>query len=346
MASLSSQHSTSRNPMSILPQPRTLIVEDKQEDLRTVMDCLADENFCGADDIVGTAESVAEAMKILDARSNEIDLVFLDLNLPTKAGDSSPEKLSGKRVLDNIHSLNGRSGVCIKVIIVSGEDFIEYQASQEMFLSQYDGTLVAIVQKADIATTLKNELPRFYADPLRDKIRKAGIGVLRHYDKIVDPKCDIATKLNEACSLAIRLMCDELECTTNRLGLGTSYGDNLNGLIWDLKKDRFKSDQKGTYYITERDIQSPGGWEAFLWRGTMEQHLQTLLRYRNDYTHMRAKPYRAKGNNSWVIPEELLLAIEEGKALSQVVELIVKEILAWYLPWHDQVYKPWREKKK
>ena len=332
--------------MSILQRPKTLIVEDKQEDLRTVVDCLADENFCGADDIIGTAETVAEAMKILDSHSNEIDLVFLDLNLPTKVGDSSPEKLSGKRILDNIHSLNDRSGVCIKVIIVSGEDFIEYQASQEIFLSQYDGTLVAIVQKADIATTLKNELPRFYADPLRDKIRKSGLDVLRYYDKVVDPKCEIKAKLDEACSLAIHLLCNELECLTNRKDLRTKYADKLKLLIDDLRSDRFKKDASGYLNISERSIDMPGGWEAFLWRGTLETHFITLHKYRNDYVHLRSKPFRSNGKSTWTASNDVLVSVEEGTVVSQVVELIIKEILAWYLPWHDQVYKPWREKKK
>jgi len=332
--------------MQVAKKPRTLIVEDREEDLREVAICLAHEDFCGPDDIVGTAGTVADALKILESRSTDLDLVFLDLNLPAKPGDSSPEKLGGKRVLDNIHSLNGKPGVYIKTIIVSGEDFIETQGSQELFMSQYEGTLIGIVQKADLATMLKQELPRFYADPLRDRIKLAGVNVLRHYDKILDPNCEITSKLNEACSLAIRLMCDELECTANRPGLGAKYRDDLNGLIWDLKKDRFKPDHRGKNHITERNIKTPGGWEAFLWRGTMEQHLQTLLRYRNDYTHMRAKPYRATGKNAWDIPADVLSEIEDGKALSQVIVLIVKEILAWYLPWHEQVYKPWRETKK
>ena len=29
----------------------------------------------------------------------------------------------------------------------------------------------------------------------------------------------------------------------------------------------------------------------------------------------------------------------------QIVELIVRELLDWYLLWHEQVYLPWKEAK-
>jgi hypothetical protein len=123
-----------------------------------------------------------------------------------------------------------------------------------------------------------------------------------------------------------------------------SYADNLNGLIWKLKEDRFAASGDGKHYIKASEIQTPDGWKGFLWRGCLEQHLYTLLRYRNDYVHIRSKPFRTAGaKDDWTISEDLLVSMEKGDLLGQVIELIVSDLLQWYLPWHEQVFIPWKK---
>jgi hypothetical protein len=43
------------------------------------------------------------------------------------------------------------------------------------------------------------------------------------------------------------------------------------------------------------------------------------------------------------VPRELLDGVRSGRHTGVVVESIVRDLLEWYLPWHDQVYRPWRE---
>ena len=85
------------------------------------------------------------------------------------------------------------------------------------------------------------------------------------------------------------------------------------------------------------------GWGGFLWRGWHIQHLYTLNSYRNGYVHEDEQPYQGVlgSPNKWVIPQEVSDSISSGKVLGQIAELIVRDLLEWYIPWHEQVYLPW-----
>jgi hypothetical protein len=77
----------------------------------------------------------------------------------------------------------------------------------------------------------------------------------------------------------------------------------------------------------------------------MIQHLQTLNSYRNLYEHLDEQPFRSVDGSpdGWNIPHAVLQSLESGQAVGRVAELIVRELLEWYLPWHEQVYLPWRK---
>jgi hypothetical protein len=270
-----------------------------------------------------------------------VDLVLLDLNIPRNAHDARPEKGHGKRLLDHIHNLNLQTNGRIKVIVVSAEELLEGWDA-DMFKQLYEGTLLGVVQKADLATTLAAALKLFDRDPLRERIRQLGIAVLDEYDTVFNPECPIRERAKDARGLAIRLMRYEIDHSAGRMGASDAYADDLNGLIKQLET-RFAANRNGRRYIDASAIQSAGGWGAFLWRGTFVNHLYALNNYRNDYEHIDAKPFRGVGNtpDTWAIPSQTLASVESGEVLSKVIELVVREILEWYLPWHEQVYLPW-----
>lgn len=326
-------------------KPRVVIIEDKEEDLDEVLDCLGETGFCQAD-IIAQPSTYEDSLATLDKRASDIDLVLLDLNLPRDDDDSRPEKGHGRRLLDHIQNLNRRPHVHIRVIVVSAETLDDSWDKQPL-LTQYAGTLLGFAQKAELAQSLKESLDLFGQDPLRDWILHVDLGVEQHYDKIIDPTVPIRERLEEACALVTRLLRNDLDYTYKNPRASAEFSDNLNGLIWKIKQERFSASSDGKHHICASRIQSPGGWQAFLWRGCLEQHLYTLLRYRNDYVHIRAKPFRSENGakDGWEIPHDLLVSMERGEVLGQVIELIVRDLLDWYLPWHEQVYLPWREAK-
>jgi CheY-like chemotaxis protein len=323
-------------------KPKVIIIEDKDEDLREVSNYIADIEFCNGEDILGTAGTYSDALGLLEEKSEETDVVFLDLNLPRDAQDARPEKGHGRRLLDHIHNLNKRASVSIKVIVVSAETLDEVW-DKEPLKKEYGATLVGFVHKAELPRMLKSNLRRLRRDLLRDRIRRGEIEVLNQYDSIVNPECPIRERLAEARSLAIRLVQYELDYFSRSLGSSDWLTDDLNGAIKDLES-RFNEDPKsGRRYVSASAIRTPGGWGAFLWRGTLIQHLYALNNYRNDHVHVNQKPFRGDGQSQdeWVIPPIVLVSAERGEILGQIVELIVCELLEWFIPWHEQVYLPW-----
>lgn len=322
-------------------RPRLIIIEDKEEDLDEVLDCLGEAGFT-RDDILDESSSYELALTALDSHASDVELVLLDLNLPRNEDDAKPEKGHGRRLLDHVHNLNRRPHVHIRVIVVSAET-LDDTWDKEPLLTQYSGTLIGFAQKADLGDTLTSALSLFGKDPLRDEIVRVDAGVEHHYDKITDPNVPIRERLEEACALATQLLRNDMDFTYKNARASVPYADKLNDLIWKMKEDRFAA-KNGKHFINAADIQSPGGWKAFLWRGCLEQHFYTLLRYRNDYVHIRAKPFRSPdGRDDWKIGEDLLTSMERGELLGQVIELIVRDLLQWYLPWHEQVYLPWKK---
>ena len=75
----------------------------------------------------------------------------------------------------------------------------------------------------------------------------------------------------------------------------------------------------------------------------MVQHLYTINAYRGIFHHLEEQAYslRHGGPDEWNIPAEVLRRVEDGDRVIQAVELLVRELLEWYLPWHEQVYQPW-----
>jgi CheY-like chemotaxis protein len=327
-------------------KPKVIIVEDKEEDLDEVLDCLGEAGF-NKDDILAQPNNYDDALGVIDSHATEVDLVLLDLNLPRSENDSRPEKGHGRRLLDHIHNLNRRSYVHIRVIIVSAEE-LDDDFEKDMMMRLYESTLVGSARKDALAVMLKANLRRLHRDPMRNLIAKLDVGILNEYDGLKDTSNSPLDRIEKGRSIATRLARNEMDFFEDRLGASERFADNLHKLAEELK-DRFDtSPDTRRPEIKASLINSEGGWGRFLWRGWHVDHLYALNNYRRHFKHEDEQPYSGidSSPNEWNPPANVVEALREGKLLVQIVEMIVQELLEWYLPWHEQVYLPWKEAKK
>lgn len=325
----------------MLESLKFIVVEDVDRDRDEVLNQLADAGL-KPENLLARPTNYVEAVEAITDHVGDLDVVFLDLNLPRDATDARPAKGLGRDILNLIHRThNPRRG--IRVVVVSGEDLLDGFADRNM-LELWPGTLVSIAQKSALAATLRASLKRLKRDPLAQELRRAKLDdVLAHYEAVVDATEPIGERLKEARALGLRLARNEVDHFLGRVGATASYADDLNGLIKDHIESRFAPNRMGRVFIAIGAIQSNGGWDAFIWRGAMIQHLYALNQYRNTHEHLREQPYQHSKAGQWKIPRELLESVGEGRHIGVVVESIVRDLIEWYLPWHDQVYRPWRE---
>ncbi len=320
-----------------------IVVEDVERDREEVLNQLADAGF-EVDNLLARPSSFQEAMEALSDHAEALDVVFLDLNLPRDDADPRPEKGHGRKLLDTIHrSYNPRCG--IRVVVVSSEELLDGFADQNMY-DAWPKTLISIAQKSELSKTLKRSLKRLRKDPLAQQIRRAKVdGILEHYECVADGTQPVGERLKAARALALRLVRNEVDHHRGAVDSTRDYADDLNGLIRDHIEPRFAPGHDGRRYIDIGKIQSDGGWGAFLWRGAMVRHLHVLNQYRNTFVHLREQPYEGGSNGSWDVPRETMERVSSGQAAGTIAECIVRDLLDWYLPWHEQVYQPWLESK-
>jgi hypothetical protein len=272
------------------------VVEDKETDLDEIFDRLSDAGFVG-ENCCGTAGTYEEAKALIEEHAKDMNVLFLDLNIPLNDQDGQPEKRHGTNILKLIHSdLNNRSGVDIRVIIVSGED-LDDGVQDEHYKELYKGTLVGIAQKANLPKMLKANIKRLRKDPLRNRIIRDELNVITFYDKVFDPNQPIKERLDAARSLSIRIVQNEVDFQNQQIGSSIQYADDLNGLIKYCIENRFNP-VGGIKRIKVSMINSPGGWGSFLWRGFLVQHLYAINSYRNLFVHIHEQPYTCSGNDS------------------------------------------------
>ena len=288
-----------------------------------------------ADGSFRPAQTYAEARSLLEQFAAEIRLVLLDLNIPFNEDDRAAEDKHGGTLLELIHEMNRRPNVRIRVIVVSGQEAAKGWSGENLQV-RFKNTVIGIAE---------NE------DPLRDRLLDLKVEVVDYLDAVCSPKQGIKERLENACSLAVVLVRNEMDQFEDRTDASEIYSDDLRGLINQIE-DRFKTQTitpRNGKAIERRFVDASalksGDWGGFLWRGTLVQHLYTIANYRNDYVHIKKKPFRTDQGikDAWVVPNEALDSLERGEYLGQAVELIVRDLLLWYLPWHEQVYMPWRE---
>lgn len=331
---------------------KVLVVEDREEERRTVINQLQRYGVCNVDTLLSTAGTYVEACQLLDVHGPEIKLVSLDLNIPLDEQDASPDNDNGGRLLEYIHDMNGKAENQIRVIVVSGQDIAKgWNASK--WIEQFGETLVGVARKDQMPRSFIDQLQKLEENPLRNSLVDLNVGVVEHYDIIFDPQQRIKERLKSARNLAIQLMRNEIDVFKDTLGAGEAYGDNFGKLISCIT-DRFKektvknrNGKEFTNRYVEASLIQNGTWASFLWRGSLIQHFFCLNHYRNDYEHIADKPFHGVGGeqDDWDIPSGTLKSLEHGERLGQILELIIGDLLDWYLPWHEQVYVPWLKTK-
>lgn len=313
-----------------------VVIEDQEAARTELLNLLADAGF-SSENLVGTPSTYSEAKALLAERASGIDVVFLDLRLPRDEKDLREDKAHGGSLLRFVHEdLNRRAGVGIRVVIVSGENVIDGM-QDKAYYGIYKGTLAGIILKSEPEKTLKRSLKELRRDPIRAALHRLSIEVLDEYDTVQDGEATVAKRLKAARQIALRVARNEVDHHVGRHGGSAEYADDLHGLIKAHIETRFEG------RVRQANISADVGWDSFLWRGAMLQHLYTLNNYRNVYEHLGEQPYRQQGElqDRWTIPDDILAFVERGDAIAQAGAAIVKELLTWYLPWHEQVYLPW-----
>ena len=317
------------------------VIEDKEADREEVHNRLAQAGFSPGN-LMGRPATYEEALELLQCHATELDVVFLDLNLPRDARDSRPEKGHGHKLLKYIHDdINTRPRVHVRVVIVSGEDLLD-GVSDELWYDRFRGTLASVAQKVNLDRTLKASLKRLRRDPILNSVRRLGVPIVDEYEIVFDGTAPVKERLEAARLLAIRVVRNEIEYTLSRPGCTDKYSDDLHGLIKDFIEERFAEDSNGRRHVKASMLNRPTHWGSFLWRGAMIQHLYAINSYRNLYVHIEEQPYSCvnSGQQTWKIPVEVMADAESGKFVGEIVAAMVVDILAWYLPWHEQVYLP------
>jgi hypothetical protein len=318
------------------------IIEDNVGDQEEVAKQIVSAGFI-ADKLIDVAETYDDAKALLEGHAEQLDVVFLDLRLPRDAQDGRPERAHGKKLLDLIHGeLNRRAEVDIRVIVVSGED-IQDGMTDATLRQHYSPTLVDIAPKADLPSRIKSSVKKLTKDPLLMRLRRARVDVAAEYEDLMNTGLSVDDRLKAAKRLACRLVRYDGDFRKGRVGAWDGIGEDLNGAIKAIVESRFRAPRPG-YGIVKIDNLGPGEyWEQFLWRGAMLQHLYTINAYRGVFQHLEEQAYTLGSDkpDEWKVPAEVLAQVEQGDRVIQAVELLVRELLDWYLPWHEQIYQPW-----
>ncbi len=318
-----------------------VVIEDSDDDRKEVLLKLADFGF-KKENRLGMADSYNTAKELLEEYSEQINVVFLDLNLPIDTADGRAEKRHGVNLLTLIHKdLNRRPDTGIKVIVVSGEDLHD-GGDHDVWMEAYKDTLIGVVQKANLTTMLKANVRRLKKDPLRTRISNNHLEILDQYDLVSDRNLPVKERLEAARTLAIKLVMNEMDVQNQSLNSCPECTDDLHTLVKKIEM-RFEPDKYNKRHVKQSAINTPGGWGAFLWRGHMVQHLYTLNSYRNTFVHIEEQPFRTSSTteDTWTAPPEILTKMASGDSVGKMIELIVRDLLDWYLPWHEQVYGPY-----
>jgi hypothetical protein len=319
-----------------------IVLEDKVSDQKEILNQLAQAGL-SPEGKLGVATTYNECKELLEKLAQDLDVVFLDLNIPRSDKDPRPEDRHGKGILDIIHSdFNRRPGVHIRVIVISGQELANSDVGQDLLMRQYDGTLIGIVQKAGLPALLNDTLSKLHKDPLRVELQRLRLHLTDQLDCVRDTSKPIKERLKAAREIGIRIGLNELDYRDGRVNSHPNLEDDLNGILKELERRFLVPGPGRRVQIGIATIQTDGGWGSFIWRGALIQHLYILNSYRNIFEHLREQPYDNPSDDpdEWNIPADIMQRAQDGAVVGQIVELFVSDLLHWYLPWHEQVYLP------
>jgi CheY-like chemotaxis protein len=313
------------------------IVEDNVQYQKEVLGQLARVGF-EPDNHLGLAANYQDAKERLDELAQQLDVVFLDLNIPRSELDPKPEDKHGTALLDLIHgTLNHQPSTHIRVIVVSGQDMAINEATQKLLMDHYDGTLVGVVDKTAMADMLKANLKRLRRDPIASALSRMGISLVNEWNTLTDSSQATIRRIDAGRKIAIGLAQQEIDFFEGLTNAHPEFNDNLGGLSGHLM-GRFRPPE-GKALVSMGTMATNSGWGGFLWRGVLMEHFRTINNYWNAFKHLDERPYDnpTSSPHAWQPPADQIEKRKRGDAVVQLVELMVRDLLEWYLPWHEQI---------
>ena len=140
--------------------PNVLVVDDEKNIRRTLDLVLSGEGFH-----VRCAESAEEALRIVDAGTEPVDLVLLDLKLPGMDGHACLEKLRADESTRNLPVvvMSGHASVndAVRAIKLGASDFIEKPLLRERVLVSVRNALDAARARRALAEVAQEQLDKY-----------------------------------------------------------------------------------------------------------------------------------------------------------------------------------------
>ncbi len=332
----------------MLRNVRYFVVEDREQSVRSVLQQARLAGF-QAELKIGVAGTLSEATSVLNERWKDIDLVFLDLNIPAEAGDSHPRKDHGQKLLEVIHNdINRRGEHSIAVIIISGE--VDSEAERQLWVKHYAPTVLDLASKDNLTEDFRRCVQRYFEDPMKVEIRSIWPEGFANFDVVTDP----SKSANDRSLAAIQLGClmlkniDELESAAD--GLGASSSSDLNTLIKEYLGRNFEpvsSDRPAQVYSNLRKLKRAR--DQWVLRGYIVEHLYSIHKYRNAIIHVSdTGPFHdgRGGYGVWDANRDLISRLESAERTCKIIQLVVEDVVEWYLPWHERVYLAWKGRTK
>lgn len=294
---------------------------------------------------IATYQDVESARAGLAAKWQEIDLLLLDLNIPLNSKDSLPEKRHGASILDFVlNDLNSRGNHKISVIIVSGE--VEPTVERGLWLDgKYKSVLVGLAAKGQLSVTLPEILRSYCEDHYVAVLRAHWPAAEQGFQTIINDEED-AERRTLACQTVASLMLKNIAQYERKLPDQNSIaGLQLKDLLNDYLVRNFNpanpANPKGVYPILKH---FKGPADSWVLRGYIVEYLSTINSFRNAFIHISDTGPFHNGSSSyglWTEFNDEISRLERGHRMCQMLVLLMKDVLDWYMPWHRKVYTSW-----
>ena len=322
---------------------RFAIVEDRDDAMEDLLVVIKGAGL-SLGHCVGKWTDFDSARAGLDAKWRDIDILFLDLNIPLNASDSKPTKDHGRTMLDYIiNDLNRRGPHKMSVVIVSGEVHENYE--RELWLGNYKAIVVGLAMKGQLTTTLPGMLQSYCDDPYTAQLRSCWPGAETLFQTILDEN-ETAQKRLLDCQTLASLMLKNIAQFERKLPDQSSIaGLQLKDLLTDYLVRNFKPTDPAkpwSVYSSLKQLKVPT--DSWILRGYIFEYLSTINSFRNSFIHQSDTGPFHDGSGAygiWSESTDEIRRLEEGQRMCQMLVLLIKDVLDWYLPWHRKVYLPW-----
>lgn len=322
-----------------LSEIRFAAVEDRDDAVNALLAILKDTGL-SLGRAIGNWPTLEAARNGLENKWEEVDVIFLDLNIPLDTNDSSPSKDHGLSLLNFItNDFNKRGQHKISVIIVSGEVHTSYE---QKLLVNYSSVVLGLAPKGQLTTTLPEILKHYCEDPYTALLRSYWPAAEPIFQAIIDETKDADSRSLACQNLGRRLLANIAQYEQNLPDQSAIAGRELKPLLSDYLARNFKPDpQNGRVQSAITLLKRPA--DTWVLRGYLTEYLWTINNFRNVVIHRGSIPFHngVGGYGIWAGFQAEVNRLETGQRMCQILVLMVQDLLDWYLPWHRKVYAPW-----